>query len=384
MKTRNLLIGLFTIILVLFLSSCEEDSPSDQNQDFGILPERFKVDIPSSLSKTSQKTATLKSAQQENGDTLNGNEIYEHLSTFIAVGEEAADLVQNIIWAIVIHKIDRVKQVVYVSDDDGRTKNLIVQQEVTFDGRPWEYMFTITDADSEGNEDGGIGMQVFWNKSPIEGIAIIKPYNLDRTNSDEVGDAMYSVEYSEKGMGSYEAYMIVEITDIPLADPNVDPFSINSLKMFVGKEGNEIDVYGNSNHPNAKIFTENVGFNWAFVASGYEEEDIGVAEVGLPPSSLDATSRTIILEDYSIKNVMTEEMTAYILSLYPNADPAAIAVFIEPYLTNADAPGYFESKGFVQGGTSPGPEYDELETNIEALSPYNPKEISELTISFKR
>ena len=378
MNTKKLFIGLLTIITILILSSCEKEK-TDEQDDYGILPERFKVDIPSSMSRTTQNNSTTKSANDEG---LSGNEIYAHLNTFIAIGEGAADLVEDIIRAIVIHKIDRVKQVTFVSDDDGRIKNLVVESDVKFAGRPWEYMLTVTDIESEGNKDGGIGMQVFWNKSPIEGIAILKPYNIDRTNNEFSGDAKFSIEYSEKGMDKYEAYMTVSITDLPIADNDTNLFAINALKMFVGKDGNIIDVYGNSNHPNAKLYTENVGFNWVFVASGKDAEDIAVAEVGFPPSSLNETRRSVLLEDYAIKSVLTEEMTAAILAEYPTADPATIALLVEPYLENADAPGYFNNGGFIQGGTAPNSEYSELETNIETLTPYNPKDISELTIDF--
>lgn len=380
MKTKNLFFGLLALLTVLFFSACEKDTPEEKDE-YGILPERFKVDIPSSLSRTTQNNTSTKSV---NDDGLSGNEIYAHLNNFIAIGEGAADLVQEIIWAIVIHKIDQVKQVTFASEDDGRIKNLVVESDVNFDGRPWEYMLSVTDAESEGNADGGIGMQVFWNKSPIEGIAILKPYNIDRTNNELAGDAMFSIEYSEKGMDNYETYMIVEITNLPSEENDTNLFAINALKMFVGKDGNIIDVYGNSNHPNAKLFTENIGFNWAFVASGKDAEDIGVAEVGLPPCTLDETSRTVLLEDYAIKTVLTNEMTAAILAEYPTADPATIALFIEPYLENADAPGYFDNKGFIQGGTAPSADYSELETNIEALTPYKPKDINELTIEFMK
>ncbi len=52
-----------------------------------------------------------------------------------------------------------------------------------------------------------------------------------------------------------------------------------------------MDVYGNSSHPNAKFLTEKVGYNWAFAACGSDQEDIAVAEVGLPLSTLDAEGR---------------------------------------------------------------------------------------------
>ena len=146
--------------------------------------------------------------------------------------------------------------------------------------------------------------------------------------------------------------------------------------MFAGKKGDVVDVYGNTNHPNAILFSGNVGFNWAFVASGNDVTDIGVAEVGLPPSDLDESDRDVLLKDYSIKNVFTTEIN----SVWPGIDPDLLAA----YLTNTAAPGYFDNKnGFISGGVSPGAEWDVLTNRLTALSPYNPKSTSELVVTFK-
>ena len=78
--------------------------------------------------------------------------------------------------------------------------------------------------------------------------------------------------------------MIVSIAGLPEIDPFLAPFHMDGMKMFVGKKGDQVDVYGNSSHPNAKFLTEKVGYNWAFVASGSASEDIAVVELGLPLS----------------------------------------------------------------------------------------------------
>ena len=375
-RTKNFLFGILAATAVMFFTSCEENNVKPQGDDYGILPERFKVDVPNSISNN-VKSASFKSTE---GDTLNGNDIYGSLAYFIAIGEGSADLVEAIMWHIKVYKIENVIELTYTSDEDSRVKHLSVISDVVFQDKSYEYQLTITDVESEGNNDGGIGMQVFWNNDPISGIALIKPYNLNREDDADAGDAMYSVEYSEEGMGDYEAYMIIQIADIPLPDANADQFAVDNLKMFVGKKGDLIDVYGNSNHPNAKFFTDDTGFNWAFVASGHEEKDIAVAEVGLPASTLDTPSREIILKDYSVKNVLTDQINEWfleVLGIRPHEEDLA------NYLHNADAPGYFDTKGFIQGGTAPSAAYGELETRLEALTPYNPKEINDLTISFK-
>ncbi|UCG26649.1 MAG: hypothetical protein JSV24_06615 [Bacteroidales bacterium] len=363
----------FLVLTILFsailFTGCEKD-PDPSQDETSILPESFKVDIPDAISRESivKKSAPLV-------DTLQGNEIYEHLSNFIAIGEGAADIVQEIIFAIAVYGINKPMYFPFEGDDDGRIKNLEVVENSSFDGASWEFQLTITDAESESNADGGKAIQVFWNRNPVKGIAVLKPYNIDRTHHLNAADAIFRIDYSEAGERGYDAHMIVYIAGLPLANPLVDPFSMSALKMFAGKKGDVIDVYGNSNHPNARFFTDNSGFNWAFVASGDEILDIGVAEVGLPPSSLDEPSRNVLLDYYSIENVFSRQIYEW----WPTIDPATVAA----YLYNTAAPGYFDSKGFVQGGTSPGAEYDDIEGRLPGLSPYNPKEISNLSISFK-
>jgi hypothetical protein len=385
MKTRNFLIGMMTVMSVLFFTSCENSLLDRKNNDSGILPERFKVEIPSALSNADLKS-TLKSTAM---DTLNGNHIYAYLNVFIAVGEGAADMVQAIMWHIRAYKIEDVISLTYTSDEDHRVKNLDVISDVEFQGRTWEYQLTITDAESEGNTDGGIGMQIFWNKSPIEGIAIFKPYNINRNKHDGNPDAMASIEYSEKSTSEYDSYMIVDLAGFPFENSVPQNYALESMKMFVGKKGNIIDVIGNSNHPNVRFNiydTDHSGFDWAFVASGQKNENIAVAEVGLPYSTADISTRTAILGDNSIKKVLTREMTNFVVDAYANAgitlQPDEIAAILTPYLKNADAPGYFSNHGFVQGGVAPDNSYTELESRISGLVPFNPMDINNLQIEF--
>ena len=361
---------------VLFFTACENsdyNGPGLEDEN-SILPDQLTVDIPAALM---EDVSSLKGAPVV--DTLKGREIYGHLRFFIHTGDHAGRIVRHIIYGIRRYNIDQVKTLTYESEDDGRIKNLVVEEGPEFDGRTWEYGLTITDAESEGEADGGKGMQIFWNQNPKEGITIIKPYNLDRTNEREMAQAMFRIDYSGAGELGYDRHMIVSIADMPAIDPPLAPFAMDGMKMFVGKKGDVVDVYGNSDHPNAYFFTNNTGFNWAFVAAGYESKNIGVAEVGLPPSMLDEDDRKVLLKEYSIKNVLTEEINQWFLDeigLRPDSSDLAM------YLLNADAPGYFANQGFVQGGVSPGEEYDELVDQIDKLSPFNPKSVNELQIAF--
>jgi len=377
MKTLKSILLVNLLLSFMMIQSCEK-MDSEKTTDTGILPERFKVDIPNSISNSNYTSKSFKSATEN--DTIQGNAIYGNLNTFIAVGEASADIVMHIIAGIVIYNIDEPMSISFIGDDDNRTKNLVVEEDIEFSDRIWKYALTISDAESEGNVDGGKALQVFWNNDPIEGIAIIKPYNCDRIKNAEATEAVIKVEYSELRNKNYDRYMIVEIAGFPMKVERDGLFAINTLKMFVGKNGDIVDVYGNSNHPYAKFFTDKTGYNWAFVASGFDNKDIAVAEVGLPSNTLDSDNRSVILKDYSIKNVLTQEINDWFIeTIGIKADSTSLS----GYLKNADAPGFFANNGFIQGGTAPSDAYLPLLERIKDIAPFNPKAINDLIIEFK-
>lgn len=352
----------------LFLSGCTLDK-GPEIEDQNILPETFGIDIPDALSYAGGK----KSAAEI--DTLKGNDVYQHLRFFINVGEHGAEIVRDIIIGIFRFQINKPMEVTYESDDDGRVKHLVVVENSEYDGYTWEFQLTVTDVDSEGNEDGGKALQIFWNRNPVKGIALLKPYNIDRVNDAALGDAMFRVDYNEEDP-FYDATMMVYAAGLPMPTPLEEPYAMKSMKMFAGSKGDIIDVFGNSDHPNALLISGDPGFNWAFVASGNEVKDLGVAEVGLPPSNLDEPSRNKLLGYYGLGEVFEREIKAVWGGLVPQG-------LIDAYLVNTEAPGYFDSHGFVAAGTSPSPDYNELDSRLPDLSPYNPKEVGNLSLSFK-
>ncbi len=358
----------------IFLSSCESNPEVTPQQD--ILPQSLTVEIPAALSYNDASDGRLGRLGRIREDSLRGNHIYLHLGTFIAVGKGASEIVDGIIFGLRKYHIDRVMSMSYRGEDDNRTKNLIVESNVSFESKVWDYQLTITDADSEGNDDGGKALQIFWNKSaPIMGIAIIKPYNCDRKKNPAAKDAMFRINYTELSDLGYDAQMEVLISGLPLESPLDNPYSMSTLSMFAGKKGDVVDVFGNSNHPNAILFSGNAGFNWAFVASGDDTKHIGVAEVGLPPSELESDNREVLLKEYSVKNVFTSEIT----TVWPGIDQQLLAL----YLKNTAAPGYFDNDGFISGGVSPGAEWNSLTDRLEDLTPYSPKAVSTLNVAFK-
>ena len=192
MKTMRNFLGALIFGSLLLSQGCTENGLNGLNNDKGILPERFRIDIPNSISN--EQPDNLKSANGSQSDTIQGNEIYQNLNTFIAVGEGASEIVQDIIFAIALYDIDEPMSLSFNGDDDNRVKNLEVVEGAEYDGRSWEFMLTVTDAQSEDEPDGGKALQVFWNHKPVEGIAVLKPYNIDRTHNLEALDAVFRIE----------------------------------------------------------------------------------------------------------------------------------------------------------------------------------------------
>jgi len=367
MKRVSLVILLAVLSLTIGFQSCQKDEMEPRHSQSGILPERFSVDIPSSISSVTNLKSTAV-------DTLQGNHIYEHLRNFIAVGEHAAFFVGQVMLAIAIYDLNQPMDITFTSNDDGRIKHLVIIEDATFENQVWEYKLTITDEGEPYTKTSGKALQIFWNRSPIEGIAMLNPYNIDRTIDPKFEETMYRVDYSETGELGFENHMIVSIAGLPLEEPLVNPYSVSTMKMFVGRNGDVVSVYGNSEHPNALFINGDVGFDWAFVAAGQHSNDIGVAEVGLPSNTLDNDDRYTLLVENSIQNVFTQQ----IYEVWPWID----SISVQAFLYNTEAPGFFNHNGFIQGGTSPGPQFNPLLNIIATIKPYNPMDIHEMEIYF--
>jgi len=383
MKKFNYLLIAFLFVASI-LQSCKKEDELKTDENTSIIPTSFKVDIPASISSSSSKKA-LKAG----GDTLQGNEIYSNLRTFIAIGENGAQFVQNIMTAIQVYNINKAIALSYTDGQDNRQKNLVVLENVTFASVSYQYMLTISDAASIDSLDKGVGLQVMWNTSPVEGIAIIKPKNTNRNDAfgSEHPNVMIQIHYSETKSNGYDAEMTVSINGLtmPVNPVNDQIYAISELKMFAGRKDDIIEVRGSSNHPLAKFTSDSSaasGFNWAFVAAGYKEnvnDEIAVVELGLPPSGLNSTVRDTLLGNYSLQNVFFRE----IKKVYPWATDEVIM----GYLKNADAPGYFNKSGFVQSKNAPtgtyNSLYESLRSKVNSMTPYNPKDIDDLSIVFK-
>ncbi len=354
----------FILFSTIFVSCIKDDiDDEDINPQKGIIPVNIAVDIPEAISSFT----TNKTYKTVEGDTLSGTDIYQNISLFIAIGEQSAEIVDAVLTVVNALGIHGIISLEFVSEEDNRPKQVVIEQGGTYDGESWEYQLIMTDQDDSA-------LVVYWNQTPKKGVTILSPYNLNRSEDPSIADILYKVEYSETGASGYEKDMTVSIIGIP-ENPEDDGY-INNLKMFAGKNGDIIDVFGNSNHPEIQLIDSNYtgGRNYAFTARGHTNAEVGVAIVGLPPSSVNTTND--LLEIYSVINVLTEEAN--------NAgytDSAAIAVF----LSNAEAPGYFiHPQGFVSNGNNvpSNAAFTNDFINLSGLVPFVPNDVKELMISW--
>jgi hypothetical protein len=89
---------------------------------------------------------------------------------------------------------------------------------------------------------------------------------------------------------------------------------------------------------------------------------------------VDTEERDVLLEENSIYNVLYSEVK----TIWPHASDE----ILEAWLTNTEAPGFFNRNGFIQGGEAPGDQFLPLVERISDLTPYNPKSITNLEIMF--
>jgi hypothetical protein len=350
--------------LSLFILSCDKS-----DEVASILPARFSIDIPEALSYGDIQNARIDET------TLSGDLIYANLRVFIRIGEVSAQTVETIIKGIRRHRIDKPVEIKFRSDWDNRIKFFKVEEKVSAEGKIWDYALNAWDS-----QDSILAFQLYWNTNPIEGVAIMKVFDMNRQLGEMFRDWMYKIEYSEAN-ANFEKQMTVSVTRPTNSEDN--KWLINNLKMFVGKKGDEVFLHGNTNHPNIWLVDQafSGGRNYAFVGKANIKQNIGVATVSLPPSSVNSV--TDLLENYSIYNVVKGEVeTAFNVTLGGIFDH-----LYQPYFVNTNAPGYFKRpEGFISSGSIV-PNHVGFTSkfiDLSGLKPYLPLSVKELSIIFNQ
>jgi hypothetical protein len=370
MKKSILIIALGFSLIYLF-NSCKKDEIEPNSPS--ILPENFSIEVP--------KLSAFSVWNKDFPYVVQGIHIDYSAADCISLSGFVAKLIDTTIAQIRKYNPTQKSSFTYQSKDDNRAKNIMIYENAEFEGKIWQYQMNVSDADSEENADGGLGFQLFWNQSPLEGIAILRPSNLNMGKLDIFSRATFRVDYSEAS-NNYEKEMTVYIKGFKFRSFD-NRYIMESLKMTIGRKANITVAFGNANFPDAQLFNSETGYNIAVVAAGTNSPIvvaslgsspllIGTSEIGLPFSNLNSTDRKVILEDYSMKNVYINQLKQ--THMTPDG--------VEMCLWGTSVPCYYE--GIVMLTTiSPGPEFDECETALKSLVPFNPSEVTNLQINFK-
>jgi len=156
---------LLTFFMALvFISSCKKEKEKEP-QPTSVMPARFSIDIPESISSDSLQSLNRVSSNHQ----LEGDDIYKHLRVFIHIGEFAAEIMNDIITTL-----SQVTGAVTFQDTggDGRPKFYkVVENWVDNSGVTWEFKLDGFDIDPISG-DSSQAVQVYWNRNPIRGAAI--------------------------------------------------------------------------------------------------------------------------------------------------------------------------------------------------------------------
>jgi len=372
MKSVKAVVFLLFVFLIVGLSSCGEEDLVDTELQ---IPSKFSVDIPSAISSSTATGLGSRIAVDDDG-VIEGEDIYAALPYFIRLGEASAEIIELTLVIAAVLEVANVDTYTYVDEEDGRSKRIDLVENVTRGGATYEYELIVTDI-----EEDDLALQLLWNSSAgVEGVGILKPYNINRLESGNDSDAFYRIDYSEVDP-DYEATMLVSLSGISLDEDGngtVDESergNIDNLKMFVGRNGDVVEIRGNSNHPQVTIIDPEYtgGRNYAFVGRGNDVTNIGVVELALPPSSV---STEDVLDTYSVFNVLNEEIDIVF-------DRQLDQSIIDAVLAEAGAPAYFNESGFISAGEALPDGFSADFSDLSSMRPFAPAEVSALNMNIR-
>ena len=97
--------------------------------------------------------------------------------------------------------------------------------------------------------------------------------------------------------------------------------------------------------------------------------------------SLQAVTKSEIIDAYTVRKVLVEAVSReFNLSLQETENSEAF----KNAVLNIDPPAFFANSELVATGTAPSADYDSLLVRKNTLSPFSPKMVSSMNISFGR
>jgi hypothetical protein len=295
---------------------------------------------------------------------IRGEDIYSNLRAVIYAGEEAAKNVQNFLKIVAANKIEAPTK--FSFNDAGKTRFVAVTANVRRDNQLWDFEMRVTNAANQ------LYFQLLWNKDNTEAVAVMD-VGTAQENSTET--TKYRIDYKGNSV-FYDKEMTISLSRNP--QNATDTTQITNLKLFVAQTENIVTVVGNTHHPKLHLLfpissTDLSGRNYAFVLKANTSQNIGVAKLSLPPSSISMVSSSFF-DNYSVYQVIDNFLVTNGVT-----DRTVKSI----YLNEAHSPAYFDRQGYYSSGAVPlGLNFSSNLTDLSGLLPFTPYTVAHDLINF--
>jgi hypothetical protein len=354
---------LLTLILNIFSSCNDNDNDNNESGGFYLQYAPFRIVIPEYMRYSDEYFNNY------NHET-DGDKIVRDLIRYIGIANLFAYYAER--EAYVLYQFEEGIDTSFINSDTILTE---YKKNMMFENNLYEYFVSCSRLGEQSNEPNGVFHQHYYNMDPSEGTIIhysINRYYDDYQDYDSIQLIKVRLDYNHANTSFYDKEMKVSVENLTVSHQ----FPMDKFMVFAGLKDYYLDLYGNFNLPNSKFMTDEIGFNWSFVASGDLYNKIGVFEIGLPTCSFNSSSRTEILNDHSAYMVLARQL----FQLMPNINNNYNAVL--HYIKHIVPPYYVNRDGFVNSDTLPSSDYSTIKERLSTLVPFNPSTIENLEVTF--
>lgn len=360
--------GFYKLILLFFgitiFFSCDTFKLETIETESQItLPGKVTIEIPSSLNAIEQ---TL-----NNKNLLSIDTIYNYIRIFINIADEAGKIAENSFDRLSAIETKDILEFSYTGND-GNTKNVSIRENFIENDVSWDYymeIYNVTFAD--------LALKAYWNSDNNEQKIVFNPSKVNVKEMLEHPDALVEIVYKQDiASEPYEKSMFMAIKGLTI--PENDHFSPDNILLFIGQNGNTLDVTGSSNNPNVIFLNDEYsgGRNWSFVAKVDLVQNIAVAELALPPSWIETNENLPV--NYSLKQILLDEMRLTFPETILMTDEQVLNMInLDP--SEIENPVYFNNLGFAGTGIAPSTNYSSL-INFEGQSFFVPIKVRDYNL----
>lgn len=359
----------------------------NRNEKVSTLPESMFFSLPNSISDEKGLEAHDILVDIKNRGKFVKHK-YQLASHYLYEAELAAKMLDHLAQGLQQKKIHKALEETYLGDDR-RTKQLIVEEGASIDGRTWAFKATIKDIHTGVDT----AMQVFWNDAESGATIILHPYILDRLDFDDA-----SIKYK----GSFEYDGDARVMTIEKSEDNFhEKYGVRNYLTQFRKNANgtecEVKAYFEMNAmPFPKyVRTSEVdqgGVDSVELIRNYFVR--GVAHVNTAYTNLELSSLPTDLLDLNNDNLDSFLIDSFVVAHYYEAIDLSDSSLttslkqsmqdtLEMYLEEAGVPVYYNDNGYHSAGeTRPGP-MSGLNLSLEDIQPFTREELDNFNIRFQ-